>query len=110
MPFTYLYLTTTPNDNTAHEIQFYSDITSGTVLCIFLTHVFLSSRYNSDWISGNSPISGTWAPENTSDFLSLRMGLSVEGKYQEKGNIPQDSILHFSMQKVIQSVPYHLSR
>ncbi|PAV15276.1 hypothetical protein PNOK_0903700 [Pyrrhoderma noxium] len=69
MPFSYLYLSATPNDNNPHEIQFYSDISG-------------------EWITGDSNFMSTWEPEELSDFVSLRMQLASEGKYQEIQNRP----------------------
>ena len=64
----------------------------------------------SDWIAGDDSLPGNWAPEELSDFLSLRMQLTYEGKYQEIRNIPQDAVLYHSIQKVTRSVLYQLSR
>lgn len=58
--------------------------------------------YISDWFARGQPFLGDWAPENTSEFVSLRMQLASEGKYQEVQNTPQDIVLYHSMQKVIQ--------
>ena len=41
MPFSYLYLSATPNDNNPHDIQFYSDISGGIISCILLTFIIL---------------------------------------------------------------------
>ncbi|PAV15279.1 hypothetical protein PNOK_0904000 [Pyrrhoderma noxium] len=80
MPFSYLYLSATSNDNNPHEIQFFSDISG-------------------EWITGDSSLISTWAPEELSDFISLRMQLASEGKYQEIQNRPQDAVVYHSVQK-----------
>ena len=58
--------------------------------------------YILDWFARGQPFLGDWSPENTSEFVSLRMQLASEGKYQEVQNTPQDIVLYHSMQKVIQ--------
>ena len=58
----------------------------------------------SDWIAGDDSLPGNWAPEELSDFLSLRMQQAPEGKYHEIENRPQDAIMYHNVQKVIQIV------
>ena len=41
MPFSYLYLSATPNDNNPHEIQFFSDISGGNITRILLMFITL---------------------------------------------------------------------
>ena len=66
-----------------------------------MTFVFLFI-YISDLFARGGPFLGDWAPENITEFVSLRMQLASEEKYQEIWNLPQDIVLYHSMQKVIQ--------
>ena len=73
-------------------------------------HFSFLCEYVLEWITGDSNLMSAWAPEELSNFLSLRMQLTYEGKYQEIRNIPQDAVLYHSIQKVTRSVLYQLSR
>ena len=67
-------------------------------------HFSFLCEYVLEWITGDSNLMSAWAPEELSNFLSLRMQQAPEGKYQEIENRPQDAIMYHSVQKVIQIV------
>ena len=67
-------------------------------------HFSFLCEYILEWITGDSNLMSAWAPEELSDFVSLRMQLASEGKYQEIQNRPQDAVVYHSVQKVTQSV------
>ena len=71
---------------------------------VFYWQLSFLSKYVSEWITGDNSLISTWAPEELSNFISLRMQLAFEGKYQEIQNRPQDAVVYHSVQKVIQRV------
>ncbi|KAI5119766.1 hypothetical protein M0805_009237 [Coniferiporia weirii] len=81
LPFSYFYMTATSLDGNPHTVRMYSDISG-------------------EFIAGDGTQIAQWTPDDSGEYVILKMQLQTQRAFTENRNFAQDATEYYSFKKI----------